>query len=468
MTGPDRRSVGDLLLECDRASRQMLEDPRTLDAEAMLRTWPELVQAATELVDELPTSPRGWGSGPGVVRGGDVVGERLLVLSASTHRQLQARPWPGDGPGDERLLQVTGHLVRVHDLLTRHHRSAADAHPMVRADAAAARTRTLHALYVSTHAVLVAIRHTAPAGHPRGRVRAHQQGSLRLAQRRLEAFEKVVSAEVYRDFPGALRGQWREAPEPDRIGSALARWDVEAHRAVASEPSLGVLLEVTRVQAATAAMARSVLEVAADRRRMDPDMFTRQMGPQLVASEAAWSALHHELNTLRGATQRPLPTDLRNAGSEVVLALADIVLDGAVNASPPTVALRTTEGGLRAICESIGTAGELAAVVKDALDAPDLTTTARAAQARLAARSGGPWQESPDHAWVDPRDLQADRSVPIPAPLAAQLRRQGHHLACVTATLASVPVAGAAPVQPPKAREQMTTAASRTKEAMPR
>lgn len=439
MTIADGRSVGDLLLECDQITRDLLEEPRTLNSAAMLRTWPEMVQAAAEFFHELPTRPHGWGSGPGVMSHADLTGERLYVLSTSLHRQLRARSWPEHGPGDERLLRVTGNLVRARDLLARHHRVGAAADPDVRADAVAARTRALHAVYVATHAVSLAIWHTPPAGHPRSRLRARQQGSLRLAQRRLEVFERVVGTEVYRRFPGALAKQWREEPSPERIAAALARWDIAAHRAMAAETRLSVLLEVTRVQAATMAISRVVLEAAADRGRVDADRFREQTSPQLVASEAAWGALHHELNELSGPFEAGIPAELRTAGSELVLGLAEVVLDGAVPASAATVALRTAPAALAGIEDSFGASSELSSVVKEALAAPSLIVSARAAQARLKARSAETWEGSPQHAWLDPQDLAADRQVPAPAPLVAQLQRQAHHLCCVTATLATIP-----------------------------
>ena len=54
MSGPEGRSVGDLLLECDLTARRLLVDPDALDAGAMLRVWPELVQAGHELLNALP------------------------------------------------------------------------------------------------------------------------------------------------------------------------------------------------------------------------------------------------------------------------------------------------------------------------------------------------------------------------------------------------------------------------------
>ena len=54
MTGGDKRSVGELLLESDHTARAILMDVDEMDAAAMLRTWGEVVQAAGELWQALP------------------------------------------------------------------------------------------------------------------------------------------------------------------------------------------------------------------------------------------------------------------------------------------------------------------------------------------------------------------------------------------------------------------------------
>ena len=49
MNGQDERSVGELLLDAEFISRQILMDVTGEDAPAMLRTWGEVVQSAAEL-----------------------------------------------------------------------------------------------------------------------------------------------------------------------------------------------------------------------------------------------------------------------------------------------------------------------------------------------------------------------------------------------------------------------------------
>ena len=63
MKAPNRLSVGELLLEGDLTARRLLLDPDALDAAAMVRTWPEVVQAGHEFLAILPRR----GGGPRAV-----------------------------------------------------------------------------------------------------------------------------------------------------------------------------------------------------------------------------------------------------------------------------------------------------------------------------------------------------------------------------------------------------------------
>jgi len=100
MKRQDQRSVGELLLDADSTTRQLLMDATGQDAPAMLRTWGEVVQSASELWATLPQPFRGTTS---PIDGVTIA--RLESMSQSMHRDQVRRGWPGDGPGDERLLR---------------------------------------------------------------------------------------------------------------------------------------------------------------------------------------------------------------------------------------------------------------------------------------------------------------------------------------------------------------------------
>ena len=125
MKRADHRSVGELLLECDLTARRMLIDPDVLDPAAMVRAWPEVVQAAHELLQALPTkdSPAATIHGP-QVRTSDLTGERLHLMAIALHLNLSQRVWPGEGPVDRHFLTIADNLVRAHDLIDQQLRRA--------------------------------------------------------------------------------------------------------------------------------------------------------------------------------------------------------------------------------------------------------------------------------------------------------------------------------------------------------
>ncbi|MBD3783238.1 MAG: hypothetical protein IE926_09845, partial [Micrococcales bacterium] len=197
MTSPDRRSVGELLADCDRATRELLHDPLDLNSAALIQAWPEVVQAAHDLLDILPTPPTPPGRSPQVAAAGsDVTGERLHLISAAVHNRLHGAPWPGTCPADERLVAVADDLVRAHDLIHRRWRDTAPLTPEVLADAAAARTRVLHSVYVTTHAVRLAVTRALqdkPSGpRSRARVAIHRSAALRDTAARLDTAERIA------------------------------------------------------------------------------------------------------------------------------------------------------------------------------------------------------------------------------------------------------------------------------------
>src|SRR5665811_526858 len=93
MNRQDQRSVGELLLDADFTTRQLLMDAAGQDAPAMLRTWGEVVQSASELWATLPQPFRGTTS---PIDGVTIA--RLESMSQLMHRDQVRRGWPG-GPG---------------------------------------------------------------------------------------------------------------------------------------------------------------------------------------------------------------------------------------------------------------------------------------------------------------------------------------------------------------------------------
>ena len=376
----DRRSVGELLVETDLASRRLLHEAHHLDAAAAVRTWPELVQAAHELLDILPRPSQPTPGTEAPRPQGDLTGERLHLMATTLHRQLQSRAWPEPGPAHPDLEAMTANLVRAHDLIHRHLPAPVNPSRAVLADADAARTRTLHTLYLTSHALGLAVRarerDLATSRSPRARHVTNQRAALRHVHSRLAAFELVAGVEVYRHYPAALTGEHRDRANPERLPLALAAWDLAAHRALAQDPHLPTLVHVTRTQSAVTAMSRAVLEAAAAHHRVDPDTVTAQLRPQLAATEAAWGTLHSILADLNARGPRPVRPDLGAAGSEVVAAFSELVLDGTTLAAAAHVSDRTSTASLQAVTDALAAGNDLTALVADTAADPALTAHA--------------------------------------------------------------------------------------------
>ena len=431
----DRRSVGELLVETDLTSRRLLHEAHHLDAAAAVRTWPELVQAAHELLDILPRPSQPTPGTEAPRPQGDRTGERLHLMTTTLHRQLQSRAWPEPGPAHPDLEAMTANLVRAHDLIHRHLPAPVNPSRAVLADADATRTRTLHTLYLTSHALGLAVRarerDLATSRNPRARHVTNQRAALRHAHTRLAAFELVAGVEVYRHYPAALTGEHRDRANPERLPLALATWDLTAHRALAQDPHLPTLVHVTRTQSAVTAMSRAVLEAAAEHHRVDPDIVTAQLTPQLAATEAAWGTLHSILTDLNSRAPRSVRPGLSAAGSEVVAAFSDIVLDGTTLARAVKVSERTSTASLQAVTDALAAGHDLTSLVADAAVNPALTAHAAAVQQtlhHLAAVPGSRIEASPDAAWVDAADLAAGRPVRLPEPVRATIDRYTRQL----------------------------------------
>ena len=445
MNSADHRSVGELLLECDLTARRMLIDPDVLDPAAMVRAWPEVVQAAHELLQALPTqdSPAATVHGP-QVRTSDLTGERLHLMAIAMHLNLSQRVWPGEGPVDRHFLTIAGNLVRAHDLIDQHLRRTSTPTAAVLADAAAARTRVLHTVYVGSHAIQLAARaRTRDLQIRRGphsaRRRTSQLNALQFVQDKTAAFEQVAGAEVYRQFPAAISGERREPPAMDRLSTALAAWDVETHRALAREPSMANLCELTHVQSTTLALTRVVLNAAVARDVADQAPVRAHVEPRLTAAQCAWGELYGTLRQLAKHPHRAVNRDLRLAGSELVLAFSELVFDGTALADPATIAARVDLGrAVSVLAEAMDAPHQASLLLLDAALDPRSRVDANAAQQLISRLSDAAGEvTSPDDCWIDPRDLVANRDITPPAPVRGIISAQVETVRATSSTLAA-------------------------------
>src|SRR5665811_838163 len=425
MKRQDQRSVGELLLDADFTTRQLLMDVTGQDAPAMLRTWGEVVQSASELWATLPQPFRGTTS---PIDGVTIA--RLESMSQLMHRDQVRRGWPGDGPPDERLLHVAETLTRAADLIDRRGGHIGPTDPAVRADLDAARMRIMHTLYVGAHSVGVAAgQHVrdvelSTRGKSDRESRAVPRG--RDAINRLAAFEQLAGAYVGNQFARAAQGEHVHGPYgTERLQQALICWDIQAHRTLAATPTPANMLLASRTQAGIATAAAAILHAGARTRHVDAHAYEHRLEPTLDASQQAWTQVATRWAEMTTPASRT-DLDLVHAAGEVRAAVREVAHDKTTWARPEVMAGRVDLGeAAEYLQQALSTAVDLACVIRDvAAQDANLTGPARAMSHRANAdieRTADCGHRGKDVVWVSSGDVFANRTVTIPEPVRAGL-----------------------------------------------
>jgi hypothetical protein len=420
----DERSVGELLLDADFTTRQVLMDVTGEDAPAMLRTWGEVVQSASELWATLP-QPAGGTTSP--IDGATMA--RLESMSQGMHRTQVRRGWPGDGPGDERLLRVAETFTRAADLIGRRGGHIRPTDPAVRTDLDAARMRIMHTLYLGAHGVGVAAgQHVrdvelSTRGKSSRESRAVPRGQD--ATNRLAAFEQLAGAYVGSRFARAAQGEQVRGPYgTERLQQALIGWDIQAHRTLAATPIAANLLMASRTQAGVATVAGVILHAAARTGHVDARAYEHRLAPTIDATQEAWTRVAGRCAEMTSPASRT-DLDLVHAANELRAAVREVAHDKTTWARPDVMAGRVDLGeAAQHLQQALSTAVDVACVIRDvAAQDTNLTGPARAmshrANAEVDRADNGRRDE--DVVWVTPSDVYANRTVTIPQPVRAGL-----------------------------------------------
>ncbi|MGE0341565.1 MAG: hypothetical protein AB7N73_14630 [Gemmatimonadales bacterium] len=428
MTSRDVRSVGEMLFDVDYLARQLLMDVGGDDAGTLLRSWPTMVAAAEDL----------WASLPGRRPGVDERDRPITSLSAQAatiESSLSGRKaWPGQGPTNPRVDQMTQTLLNAAALVRRYGAEIPHEQTESHRDLEAARTRIMHGLYLTAHAVNVAL-------HDNGRDRvtdARESGRrVQLAQHhspyavaptgvwvdRMSACENTARSYLTDRFPHALAGEaFRPVDDPGRLAQALASWDIQSHRALARDLAPANILLITRTQGLIAGASMVLVDAAATAGVLEP---SERLVPAIADAGRSWSNLASRWGDLAPPGAR-LEEPLARAAAEVRAAYRQITHDTTTLATPEVIATRpglpqATVATLRAI----EAGSELAHVVAEKADTPNLTGPARALSRRahndVESGLASPPTEG-DVVWVSPADILAKRMVPLPPPVAETLR----------------------------------------------
>jgi hypothetical protein len=429
VTSRDMRSVGEMLFDVDYLARQLLMDVDGDAAGTLLRSWPTMVAAAEDL----------WASLPGRRPGVDERDRPITSLSAQAatiETSLSGRTaWPGQGPTSPRIDQMTQTFLNAASLVRRYGAEIPHEQPHVHRDLEAARTRIMHGLYITAHAVNVAL-------HEHGRDRVNDaRGAgrrIHLAQHhspyaitptgvwidRMSACENTARRYLTDRFTQALAGEaMRPADDPGRLAQALANWDIQTHRALARDLEPSNILLITRTQGLIAGASMLLVDAAATAGVLER---SERLVPAIAEAGRSWSNLASRWGDLAPPGAR-LEEPLARAAEEVRAAYRQITHDKTTLASPEVIAGRPgLPQAVPATLRAIEAGAELAIVLAEKADAPDLIGPARALSRRAhndveAGLATAPALDR-DVVWVSPADILAKRLVPVPAPVSEAMR----------------------------------------------
>lgn len=428
MSSRDVRSVGEMLFDVDYLARQLLMDVDGDAAGSLLRSWPTMVAAAEDL----------WVSLPGRRSGVDERDRPITRLSsqaATIQTSLSGRTaWPGQGPTSPRIDQMTQTFIIAAALIRRYGAEIPHEQPDAHRDLEAARTRIMHGLYLTAHAVNVAL-------HEHGRDRvydARESGRrLHLAQHhspfavapigawldRMSACENTARSYLCDRFAQSLAGEAiRPVEDPSRLTQALANWDIQAHRALVRQLDPANILLITRTQGLIAGGSMVLVDAAATAGILEP---SDRLIPAIADAGRSWSNLASRWSDLAPSGAR-IQEPLARAAAEVRAAYRQITHDTTTLASPAVIAGRPgLPQAVTATLRAVEAGSELAVVVAERADNPNLTGPARALSRRahndIESGLATPPTEG-DVVWVSPADILAKRLVPLPPPVAETLR----------------------------------------------
>ena len=174
-----------------------------------------------------------------------------LVATTSTFTDLLARPrsWPGEGLAHTGVDQIVQTLRTAGALIARYGADLPAHQTPTARDIDAARARVMHTLYVTAHAITVAlnihgrdlVRESRNQGRPiplSGIHTAYAVPPTVAWLQRAARCENLAHNYLAGRFVTAAHGEAvRSTDDHDRIPRALARWDIQAHRTLAHDPA---------------------------------------------------------------------------------------------------------------------------------------------------------------------------------------------------------------------------------------
>lgn len=408
------RHIGTAQLIVMRAGRETPIEPI-----AVIRAWPRVTLAAHHLSLAL---------GATETREGQAI-EQIAIDAYSMARSGSRNDWPGYGPRDQELLKVAMAVEAA----------AKTAGPGVaeQDSTAALLGRTLAVLWIaSEYAASAASDVAADLEYSSSRTQIATRA--RDVARRIEASERIAG-----EFVG-VRPVHAADSASERLLHAVAKWDVEAHRAMVFEQSTMVLHGIARMEAMTNAAFAEFISKATSAGYLDI-LSADRMAPALESLPKSWDTLGDATSDVAFGP-RPLPRQFIEAAENLREEL-NHAIDLATPAEQASM--------VGAVKLHAATSVSIASSAQDLLSDQELRGPARAVSRMIVATKPG-LIASP----VDPRDIQRGLTIPLPpeardilADPIADCVRDSYELVRRTASLDSV--TSAPPVSHPTDAQPM-------------
>lgn len=346
------------------------------DAAELVRAWPRVAHAA--LAAQKTFASAGSDS--------DRLPYRVALTAESLARFVNTQVWPGPGPSDMALQQVTSAFKSCSDrTLT----------PLRPSEVSEAKWLITSALWTTSQLAARATRDFSADIHSgRQRTDSIETASVATAMHyRFNAVEHLAAGELNSEPDLPAEGAGRQ------LGMAIATWDIEAHRALLTNPSTAVLHALSHLEAESAKAVQVFINRAVKQGIID-NVTAGRLAPVLRDSSASWETLRDATAQLSFA-DTAVPMKFIEAARSLQETFGDAARAPQVKDQPII---------LRAVSSHLGSSVTISATACDLITTGELRAPARA-MARILA-------ETPEYQGViaSPIDLAAvhkGQSLPL-------------------------------------------------------
>ena len=350
------------------------------DPGELVRGWSRLTQAALTTHDALQLEDPSR------------IVERIAAATSALESAGRKREWPGPGSADPLLAQAAAAIRTAGS-------ASGPANLEQRADAAQALHSTLWVV-----ANLVGDRadeHRIDLRIDRVPDTEEIQAAASDVHRRMKAMEQLAMEAALRIMPSS------SYPMTASLATALANWDLTAHRALLTERSTAVLHTVAHQEVTIAETFRGAIERAVTTGVIDEVTADRLM-PTLTSASRAWAEVNEIVADLSFGSSAPADTIISTSET----------LRGELAKTWDISDPETSRELLTQFNGHLSTSLSISAAARDLLEEQDLRAPARGVNNLLRAEES----KTRVKPLVEPMDVYLGRSIELPPKVRLVLR----------------------------------------------